>query len=880
MKKASPLHLSTQFIAVTVVLAVILSLVVSFLIKTVETKRLSDNLRERSVQTLDFVVQTSAPDFEAKNLRGLQLIVGQILKGEEDICRVRVVSSDGTVIIDKIKPKIGKRGEVLSVTRPVIGEAGNIGNISIYWELDRRLSAINKNAWFMVAYSFLAFFIAIVSFLLVSSSLVLAPVRKIENQLKIVSKGGDYTPLKLSNFYGLEFQHFAAAVDELHQRIIQQKEEEANLLSATHETQKVKQQLVQAIEAVTEGFVYYDPDDRLVICNEQYREIYKKSADLLIEGNSFEQIIRGGAERGQYEEAKGRIEEWVQERLLAHHNPSAPIEQKLPNGRWVRIVETRSEDGGLVGIRSDISEFKKYQKELKEAKEVAEHANEVKSQFLAMMSHEIRTPLNGVLGILGFLNDAQLDEDQKELVETGLDSASSLLTIINDILDFSKLEAGKMQLEVTAFDPSNSFDSILDLLLPSALAKGITLELEKYVSENQFLNGDASRLRQILLNLMGNAIKFTSEGGVIVRISSTAWQDKIYKVLFEVIDSGIGIAKDKHDLLFGQFVTVETSYIRKFGGTGLGLSICKDFVELMGGTIGFESEEGEGSRFWFEVPLEQVEGLKADESPELDDIIALKEIKNCRVLVVEDNAVNQMVARRMLEKIGCKVYVAGNGIEAVGAVTQFSYDLILMDISMPEMDGIAATKKIRKLQKNGENVPIIAMTAHAMKEEKEEFLAAGMDDYLQKPASAVSIHKILDQWLNRKRSNLSEAKENLPSNGYIEAEILSDLSRETGGEMFSDLIQCFIDDTASRKDVISNVFTAKQDKELETAVHSLGSSAATFGALKLHVICKDVEKLLKENNIVAAYDRAEQLDLTIEKSLIEIEAYIDGSKDS
>jgi len=216
----------------------------------------------------------------------------------------------------------------------------------------------------------------------------------------------------------------------------------------------------------------------------------------------------------------------------------------------------------------------------------------------------------------------------------------------------------------------------------------------------------------------------------------------------------------------------------------------------------------------------------------------------------------------------------------VGAVTQFSYDLILMDISMPEMDGIAATKKIRKLQKNGENVPIIAMTAHAMKEEKEEFLAAGMDDYLQKPVSAVSIHKILDQWLNRKRSNLSEAKENLPSNGYIEAEILSDLSRETGGEMFSDLIQCFIDDTASRKDVISNVFTAKQDKELETAVHSLGSSAATFGALKLHVICKDVEKLLKENNIVAAYDRAEQLDLTIEKSLIEIEAYIDGSKDS
>ncbi|MEH6477349.1 MAG: ATP-binding protein, partial [Sneathiella sp.] len=636
-----------------------MSFIVSFLIKTVETNRLSENLRERSVQTLNYIAQSSLPDFETRNLSNLNLLTRNILEGEEDICRVQVKMKDGTILIDEIKPKVGERGEVLSVTRPVIGYSGEIAKISIYWELDRRLSAINKNAWLMVGYSFLAFFLSISLFLFVTSSLILRPVRRIENQLKAVSNGTDYQPLNLSQFYGLELQHFGAAVDELHQRIIEQTDKEEKLLKATIETQDVKQQLVQAIEAVSEGFVYYDADDKLAICNEKYREIYSESADLLVEGNTFEQIIRKGAERGQYGDDNEELEEWILERLEQHRNPSGPIEQKLRNGKWVRIIETRSKDGGLVGIRSDITEFKKHQKELKEAKEAAEQANDTKSQFLAMMSHEIRTPLNAVLGILGFLNDAKLDMEQKKFVQIGLESASNLSTIINDILDFSKLEVGKVELEITAFDPSQAFNSIIDLLEPGAFAKGITLSLEKDLIPKMFLLGDASRLRQILLNLVGNAIKFTQEGDVKVKISTTADADDGINLLFEIQDSGIGVALDKQDLLFGQFVTIEASYTRKFGGTGLGLSICKGFADLMNGDIGVESEEGKGSRFWFEIPLKQAIETALLESDSPEDIGETMIAENSRILLVEDNRANQLVARLILEKIGCKVDIAG-----------------------------------------------------------------------------------------------------------------------------------------------------------------------------------------------------------------------------
>lgn len=882
MKKFSPIHLSTQFIAVIIILALFLSFIVSFLIKTVETNRLSENLRERSVQTLNYIAQSSLLDFENRNLNNLNVLTRNILEGEEDICRVQVKMKDGTILIDKIKPKVGERGQVLSVTRPITGNSGEIAKISIYWELDRRLSAINKNAWLMVGYSFLAFFLAISLFLFVTSSLILRPVRRIENQLKAVSNGTDYQPLNLSQFYGLELQHFGAAVDELHQRIIEQAGKEEKLLKATIETQDVKHQLVQAIEAVSEGFVYYDADDKLAICNEKYREIYSESADLLVEGNTFEQIIRKGAERGQYGDDNEKLEEWILERLEQHRNPSGPIEQKLRNGKWVRIVETRSEDGGLVGIRSDITEFKKHQKELKEAKETAEQANDTKSQFLAMMSHEIRTPLNAVLGILGFLNDAKLDTEQKKFVQIGLESASNLSTIINDILDFSKLEVGKVELEITAFDPSQAFNSIIDLLEPGAFAKGITLSLEKNLTPNMFLLGDASRLRQILLNLVGNAIKFTQEGDVKVKISTTADAnaDDNINLLFEIQDSGIGIALDKQDLLFGQFVTIEASYTRKFGGTGLGLSICKGFADLMNGNIGVESEEGKGSRFWFEIPLKQAMETALLEPDGQEDIGETMIAENSRILLVEDNRANQLVARLILEKIGCKVDIAGNGIEAVDAVTHLPYDLILMDISMPEMDGIAATKKIRQLPTKAARTPIIAMTAHALKEEKEEFLASGMDDYLQKPARADSIHKIVHKWLSKTSRPAPAQKREDPIGQIIEEKLLIELSNETGKEIFPELVQCFLDDTAARKIGLLDAYTKQNDSELKAQVHSLGSSAATFGAIQLHNLCRNIENQLRDKNVEAAYISAQDLETTIDDSLHEIGKYIDGSAEN
>ncbi len=868
INKFLPLHLSTQFTFVTVVLAVVMSLLASYVVKTVETKRLSENLREQSLQTLKLISQSSAPAFEINDLGSLNLLTSHILEGTKDICRVRMVLNNGEVLIDRIKSKPEIGAKILTFSQPVIGNTAVIGSISIFLDLNQRLKEINKNAYFVVIYSLSGFLAAIMIFLLIANKLVLRPIKNIENHLKEVSNGSAYEKLEPSMFHSVELKHLSAAVDDLHQRILMQSDKEHKLIQATFEIENVKLQLVQAIEAITEGFVYYDTEDRLTICNEKYREIYSESSDLLVEGNTFENIIRTGAERGQYEDAKGRVEEWIKERMQRHRNPKGPIEQRLNNGRWVRIIETRSADGGLVGIRSDITAFKKQQKELKEAMELATQANETKSQFLAMMSHEIRTPLNGVLGILGFLGSTKMDEEQKKLVATGQESASILLTVINDILDFSKLEVGKVELEMAVFDPSVAFDSIVDLLEPGAFAKGITLQLEKSISENLYLLGDSSRLRQILLNLIGNAIKFTKSGGVRVLISSRKESDQTDLIKFEVIDTGIGIAAEKQDLLFGQFVTVESSYTREYGGTGLGLSISKSFVDLMGGKIGFDSEEGNGSRFWFEVLLLRATDEEIASDLEKTEPIDIVIRENLRVLVVEDNAANQMVIRKMLHNIGCEVDLAGNGIEAVDAVKHFPYDIIFMDISMPEMDGLAATRKIRKLSGDEAKIPIIAMTAHALKEEKEEFLASGMDDYLQKPAPAKDIQRMVAKWIGQEKKCTSDEI-------TVDENVLEDLGVETNPDMLSELIVCFIEDTRTRQLDIQQTLPNKNSDLLLFQAHSLGSSAATFGAISLHHLCRNIEMSLKDNNLANAYKLAGSLNDTIEISLHKLSKFVD-----
>jgi len=607
--------------------------------------------------------------------------------------------------------------------------------------------------------------------------------------------------------------------------------------------------LRSSIDTIGEAFVVYDPEDRLVICNDRYRDLYHHSAPAIFPGNSFEAIIRYGLEHGQYPAARGREEAWLEERMAAHRSGNSELIQKTSDDHWLRIRERKTPSGHTVGFRVDVTEIYR-------AKESAEAANRAKSEFLANMSHEIRTPMNAILGLTQLVLDSPLEARQRDFLDKALSSGRALLGILNDILDYSKIEAGRLDIDQTAFSVEEVLREIGDLFSARLAEKGIELFFDIAPDLPAEVIGDPLRLHQVLANLIGNAIKFTERGEIRVQAEMTKQATDTLTLRFAVRDTGIGIRRDLARHLFEPFTQADGSITRKYGGTGLGLAICHRLVTLMGGQIAASGNEGQGTTFTFTLIVAPASGdtvaTPAPFAAAEKSALARRRFGGSRVLVAEDNRYNQQVAAGFLEKLGIAVTLADNGSEAVTMVRHASFDAIIMDLHMPIMGGLEATRHIRALPV-GNNVPIIAMTAAVMEEDRERCRAAGMNDFVPKPVDPDELIRVLGHYLNS-----TDAPQ--PADGMTELATtpLPDLPgfdlpaalRRVGGDRPL-LERLLIDFALTHADFTERLASSLAQGNLHDAaseLHTLKGVAGNLGMIELAEAVRQMESEVRAGN--------------------------------
>ncbi|NEY89659.1 response regulator [Tabrizicola oligotrophica] len=484
-----------------------------------------------------------------------------------------------------------------------------------------------------------------------------------------------------------------------------------------------------AIEAIPDGFVLFDREERLLAFNQRYRDMFRDSAEAMVPGVAFEELLRHGLRNGHVPEAVGREEDWLAERLDQLRVADGVSECQLSDGRWIEEHDHRTPDGGRVGLRRDISQQREQQAALEAARAEAEAANRAKSAFLANMSHEIRTPMNGVVGMAELLCDTALSEEQRLFAETIRSSGEALLVIINDILDYSKLEAERMTLHPEPFDLERTIHEVTMLLQPRAREKGIDLMIDFDMFLPTRYVGDPGRLRQVLTNLVGNAVKFTEKGHVLVRVVGLEDSPGRQQLHVTVEDTGIGIAPDNLDHIFGEFNQVESQSNRKFEGTGLGLAITQRLIERMEGAVWVDSEIGKGSCFGFRLSLPVAEAAAPPRRP-----IHIK-----RGLVVDDQFINRTILERQLVPCGISVTLCRSGAEAIVALETGQFDVVITDHDMPEMDGLQLAENIRAM---GNPVPLVLLSSSPANA-RESGRAAHLAAILQKPVLRAELYRHL-----------------------------------------------------------------------------------------------------------------------------------------
>ena len=656
--------------------------------------------------------------------------------------------------------------------------------------------------------------------------------------------------------------------------------------------------LRQTVEHMPMGVSVIDAKFNCIAFNERFLDLLDFPREEFSIGDPLEKFLRFNALRGEY--GPGDVDEQVRSRIaLARRAEPHCFERRRADGRIIEVRGMPMPGGGFVTVYTDVTAQREESRRLIEAREHAESAARAKSEFLATMSHEVRTPMNGVLGIAELLLDTPLSADQRDYVETILRSGQALLEILNDILDLSKIEAGKLDLESIAFDPVQALDDVMALSGPRASAKGLVLESRVAPDVPRDVIGDPGRLRQVLSNLIGNSLKFTDAGEVRAETCVASSEGDRVVLRFTITDTGIGMTPEQQARLFRPFTQADTSTTRRFGGTGLGLAICLRLVEMMGGRFEVASQPGRGSSFSFTLCCRRA---PAGASRAESDNHQLQRRFSGRVLVVEDNVVNRKVARATLQGFGLEVLEAENGSLALDVLAREPVDLVFMDMHMPVMDGLEATRRIRLAEGEGGRagrVPIVAMTANVLKEAVEACMQAGMDGFLPKPFARRQMTDMLARWLG----DASGARERAapaatvppmappapptaapapppappaPPMAPLDATVYAQLA-DTMGEDLAALVEDFV---ATTEDMLAALADGPQRADIKLVTrhaHTLKSSAALVGALQLSAHARRLEAQGKAGDLSRLDQALDELRAEFGRVRQAIDAAADGA---
>ncbi|MBF0310804.1 MAG: response regulator [Magnetococcales bacterium] len=602
-----------------------------------------------------------------------------------------------------------------------------------------------------------------------------------------------------------------------------------------------RESLRNLVDQNVDGMLVVDAEGRLCFANPAVSSLFSGRHLQMGEHFGFP-VVAGGTTELDIVPAPG------QERRVA--------EMRVSHTLW------EGKPAYLASLR-DITERKNVERELQQAKQAAEVANRAKSAFLATMSHEIRTPMNAIIGMAELVEQAPTQSERQEGLAIIREAGHALLLLINDILDLAKIEAGEVSLHEDIFSPNDILESVWNIMrIPAEKEKGLKLTYQIAPDVPLAVRGDHRRLRQILINLVGNAIKFTSRGSITLSLRLDPEDPSGRHLQFQVSDTGIGISPQSLEMIFEAFVQADDSISRKFGGTGLGLAICKRLVDVMGGRIGVESREGGGSTFQFTIlapPMEFEEfdlGLLEPPSPSaapLDETARQEVTPDYRILLVEDNPINQIVAVKLLKRLGYTPDIANNGEEALQRFSQTNYDLAFLDVMMPRLDGLETVRLLRKMEneRRGKKCVVVALTAFAMDSDREQCLAAGMDDYLSKPVNSADLKRVLHYWLDLKddggevRTLRPEPAED-PVNWATLEELMADL--ECPHEGYS-LINIFLMAMEERLNGLEEAVDLDNGENILRMARKLKSAALQVGARKVGLLAGQLERSGRNNSL-------------------------------